>query len=156
FIRALLPTIVRTHSLAVCSQNWQFVCAAWFGVAALVKICSVAFTPGFTVTLAFGPLALLSVIGELWMPSMLVTVIVTGAVMSIENWPLASVVREPMPGTLTTRPTTGVLTSAAVADWPVRVHAITVTVVATGASGPAPDLGAPDFGVPDFGGAASS
>src|SRR5215471_6259929 len=103
FICELLPTIVRTHSLAVCSQNWQLACAAWFGVAALVKICSVASTPGFTVTLAFGPLAVLSMIGALWMPSMLVTLIVTGAVMSTVNWPLASVVREPMPGTLTTR-----------------------------------------------------
>src|SRR5689334_2544257 len=112
FICALLPTIVRTHSLAVCSQNWQLVCAAWFGVAALVKICSVAFTPGLTDTLALaalGPLAVLSMIGLLWIPSMLVTVTVTGAEMSIVNWPLASVVNVPMPGTGTTSPATGVL-----------------------------------------------
>src|SRR6185295_15524200 len=52
------------------------------------------------------------------------------AARSIVNWPLLSVVCTPKPGTLTCRPTSGMLTSAEIADWPLRVHAMTVIVVA--------------------------
>ena len=44
-----------------------------------------------TVTMAFGALPVGSAIGALCTPSRLVTVIVTGAAMSIENWPLCSI-----------------------------------------------------------------
>jgi hypothetical protein len=114
-------------------------------VARLVSSWIVAGTPGLTMNEPLG--AFTPAIAPWWRPSRAPTGIDTAAAMLITNWPLLSVVTAPMPGTFSTRPGSGTLTSALKASLPVRVQAMTVTVVLTGAgSGAAISLRMPWWG----------
>src|SRR5262245_49485817 len=109
-ICAVLPTIVRAYSLVLSTQYAAVGWAASFPGDAAVRSWIVVLTPGLTVTSALG--GRVPVIGAWWVPSSAPTVMLTGETMSIVNWPFASVVRVPMPGTLSTMSVSGVFTSA--------------------------------------------
>jgi len=74
------------------------------------------------------------VIGLWWRPSRLPTLIAVADAMSMVNWPLSSVVTLPTPGTFSTMPGSGTLTSGSRASMPMRVQPWTVTTVGTGGS----------------------
>jgi hypothetical protein len=129
-ICVVLPRIERQYSLTSSTQYAIDVCAASAELAAALDSWIVVGTPGLTMNAPVGPLG--PTTGWWWRPSSAPMLIVTGAAMSIVNWPLAFVVITPTPGTLTCTPSSAVLISADHASGCVRVHAISVTVVGIG------------------------